>query len=94
MKKGDKKTQISSNDKTPQIENLNMIDSNDILIGIADQNYFENKINNNQSSLYFDAKDFILKDVDKDGNCGYRSIANQMKNIIIKSGEMFMSILI
>ena len=78
MKKGDKKTQISSNDKTPQIENLNMIDSNDILIGIADQNYFENKINNNQSSLYFDAKDFILKDVDKDGNCGYRSIANQI----------------
>ena len=78
MKKGDKKTQISSNDKTPQIENLNMIDSNDILIGIADQNYFENKINDNQGSLYFDAKDFILKDVDKDGNCGYRSIANQI----------------
>ena len=47
-------------------------------MGICNKEYFINKISNNGNSKEFDKKDYIFRDVDKDGNCGYRALAVQL----------------
>ena len=58
-------------------EKLVIFDSEDIS-GLADREYFINKIDNNQGSNIFNLLEYRQKDVGKDGNCGYRAIALQL----------------
>ena len=48
------------------------------LVGIPDKEYFQNLITNNQGSQLFLKEWFKFKDIEGDGNCGYRAIANQL----------------
>ena len=45
---------------------------------MPDKDYFENLLTNNQGSQLFLREWFKFKDVLRDGNCGNRSIANQL----------------
>ena len=58
-------------------EKLVIFDSEDIS-GLADREYFINKIDNNQGSNIFNLLEYRQKDLGKDGNCGYRAIALQL----------------
>ena len=68
----------SLNNDNKDLNEIKTISSLDSPVGLPDHMYFLNIINNNQGSIYFNYKDFVFREVDSDGNCGYRALAVQL----------------
>ena len=73
--------EVINEDNSDNNKNSNKSESCDDdtnLVRIPDKDYFQNLITNNQGSRVFLKEWFKFKDVNGDGNCGYRAIANQL----------------
>ena len=56
--------------KEQSFEEKSVISGGEDISGLADKEYFFNKIENNQGSNIFNLLEYRQKNVGKDGNCG------------------------